>query len=263
MIEQSNTTESLLKVEGVSKRFGDLVALDEVSIELNRGETLCIIGPSGSGKSTLLRSIAQLERIDSGHIWIGEELVGYRVKDGRAYELNQRARARQRLHFGMVFQSFNLFPHMTVLENVIEGPVQVKKQPRAQAIANALEILASVGLSEKANSYPIELSGGQQQRAAISRALALDPDVMLFDEPTSALDPELVGEVLEVMRTLARRDMTMLVVTHEMDFARNVADHVVFMVDGKVVEQGTGKRLFTNPQQERTKAFLASQHSAN
>ncbi len=248
----------MVKALSVTKRFGTLAALDDVSLEIASGEVVCIVGPSGSGKSTLLRCINQLERIDAGAIWVDGELAGYRQDGGRLVELTDRDIARQRLASGMVFQRFNLFAHMTALQNVIEGPVTVLKQPKAAAIAEAEALLARVGLAEKRNAYPSELSGGQQQRVAIARALAMKPRLMLFDEPTSALDPELVGEVLAVMRDLAKSGMTMVVVTHELGFAREVADRVVFMDQGRLVEQGPPAQVLGAPQHPRTRDFIAA-----
>ncbi len=242
----------------VRKSFGTLKALDGVSAEIPRGEVLCIIGPSGSGKSTFLRCINQLERIDSGAIWVDGELIGYRRVGDRLYELTDRESARQRLSTGMVFQRFNLFQHMTVLQNIVEGPVTVQGRGRAEATEEAMALLSRVGLSDKRDSYPSELSGGQQQRIAIARALAMQPKLMLFDEPTSALDPELVGEVLAVMRDLARSGMTMIVVTHELGFAREVASEVMFMDHGAIVERGPPREILTRPQQQRTKDFIAA-----
>ncbi|BCN49254.1 ATP-binding protein [Prescottella equi] len=218
---------------------------------------LCLIGPSGSGKSTFLRCINHLERVDAGRLYVDGELVGYAERGGKLHELSPRAAAKQRRDIGMVFQHFNLFPHRTVLDNIVEAPVLVKKVPRAKAVAQARELLDRVGLSSKADAYPVQLSGGQQQRVAIARALAMEPKLMLFDEPTSALDPELVGEVLGVMKELARDGMTMVVVTHEMGFAREVADQLVFMDGGVVVEAGNPRELLANPRQERTRAFLS------
>ncbi|MBX9910738.1 MAG: amino acid ABC transporter ATP-binding protein [Beijerinckiaceae bacterium] len=248
----------MVKALSVTKRFGTLAALDDVSLEIAPGEVVCIVGPSGSGKSTLLRCINQLERIDAGAIWVDGELAGYRQDGGRLVELTDRDIARQRLASGMVFQRFNLFAHMTALQNVIEGPVTVLRQPKAAAIAEAEALLARVGLAEKRNAYPSELSGGQQQRVAIARALAMKPRLMLFDEPTSALDPELVGEVLAVMRDLAKSGMTMVVVTHELGFAREVADRVVFMDQGRLVEQGPPAQVLGAPEHQRTRDFIAA-----
>ena len=242
----------------VRKSFGPLKALDGVSTEIPQGEVLCIIGPSGSGKSTFLRCINQLERIDSGAIWVDGELIGYRQVGDRLYELTDRESARQRLATGMVFQRFNLFQHMTVLQNIVEGPVTVHKRGRAEATDEAMALLSRVGLSDKRDAYPSELSGGQQQRIAIARALAMRPKLMLFDEPTSALDPELVGEVLAVMRDLARSGMTMIVVTHELGFAREVASEVMFMDHGAIVERGPPREILARPQQQRTRDFIAA-----
>ncbi|WP_433665261.1 amino acid ABC transporter ATP-binding protein [Nocardia sp. CA-128927] len=247
----------MILADRVCKNFGALQVLKGVSLEIGRGEVLCVIGPSGSGKSTFLRCINHLEEVNAGRLYVDGELVGYEEKNGKLYELHPREAARQRREIGMVFQHFNLFPHRTVLENVIEAPTQVKKVPKAEALAKAKELLDRVGLAEKANAYPAQLSGGQQQRVAIARALAMDPKLMLFDEPTSALDPELVGEVLAVMRELAQSGMTMVVVTHEMGFAREVADKLVFMDGGVIVEAGAPRELLANPKHERTQAFLS------
>ncbi len=248
----------MVQALSLTKRFGNLAALDSVSLDVAPGEVVCIIGPSGSGKSTLLRCINQLERIDGGAIWVDGELAGFRRTSDRLIELTDKEIARQRLASGMVFQRFNLFGHMTALQNVIEGPVTVLKQPRATAIAEAERLLARVGLAEKHGAYPSELSGGQQQRVAIARALAMKPRLMLFDEPTSALDPELVGEVLAVMRDLAKSGMTMIVVTHELGFAREVADRVVFMDQGRLIEQGPPTQVLSAPEHPRTRDFIAA-----
>jgi ABC-type polar amino acid transport system ATPase subunit len=242
----------------VTKQFGPLKALNNVSLSVLPGAVQCIIGPSGSGKSTLLRCINQLEKIDAGAITVAGELIGYRRVGNELHELSDAEIARQRLKTGMVFQRFNLFNHMTVLQNIIEGPLTVLKRPRREIIAEAMALLERVGLSEKRDSYPIELSGGQQQRIAIARALAMKPQVMLFDEPTSALDPELVGEVLNVMRDLAATGMTMIVVTHELGFAREVASDVVFMDKGEIVEQGPPQQVLVAPSQARTRDFIAA-----
>ncbi len=247
----------MIVADRVCKNFGALQVLKGVSLEIGRGEVLCVIGPSGSGKSTFLRCINHLEQVNAGRLYVDGELVGYQEKNGKLYELHPREAARQRREIGMVFQHFNLFPHRTVLDNVIEAPTQVKKVRKADAVAKAKELLERVGLAEKANAYPAQLSGGQQQRVAIARALAMDPKLMLFDEPTSALDPELVGEVLTVMRELAESGMTMVVVTHEMGFAREVADKLVFMDGGVIVEAGAPRELLANPKHERTKTFLS------
>jgi len=253
-----NSPSPLVKAEGVHKLFGPLHVLRGIDLEVMPGEVCCIIGPSGSGKSTFLRCINHLENIDAGRLWVDGELVGYRERGGRVHELREREVARKRSEIGMVFQRFNLFPHMTAIGNVMEGPVQVKGEPRAEVRERAKQLLTRVGLSDKEDAYPAQLSGGQQQRVAIARALAMRPKLMLFDEPTSALDPELVGEVLDAMRSLARDGMTMVVVTHEMGFAREVGDALIFMDGGLVVESGTPRDVIANPQQERTRAFLGS-----
>jgi len=242
----------------VTKQFGPLKALNNVSFSVMPGAVQCIIGPSGSGKSTLLRCINQLEKIDAGAITVAGELIGYRRVGNELHELSDVEIARQRLKTGMVFQRFNLFNHMTVLQNIIEGPLTVLKRPRREIIAEGMALLERVGLAEKRDSYPIELSGGQQQRIAIARALAMKPQLMLFDEPTSALDPELVGEVLNVMRDLAASGMTMIVVTHELGFAREVANDVVFMDKGEIVEQGPPQQVLVAPSQARTRDFIAA-----
>lgn len=248
----------ILRAVSLRKSFGAFEALKGIDLEVNRGEVLCIIGPSGSGKSTFLRCINKLETIDGGALWVNDELVGYRRVGNKLWELSDREVARQRVATGMVFQRFNLFPHKTALQNVTEGPIHVLKIERKVAESAARELLARVGLANKCDAYPIELSGGQQQRVAIARALAMKPSLMLFDEPTSALDPELVGEVLAVMRDLARSGMTMVVVTHELGFAREVASRILFMDQGQIVESGTAKQLLGNPTQARTKEFLAA-----
>ena len=245
--------ETMVKMENVQKNFGDLQVLKDISLELKRGEVVAIIGPSGSGKSTLLRCLNRLETVDGGSIAIEDEFL---VKNGK-YVDDPTARSICG-KMGMVFQQFNLFPHMTVLENLLEAPLIVKKMKREEILPVAEELLAKVGLAEKKDVYPTRLSGGQQQRVAIARALAMNPDIMLFDEPTSSLDPELTGEVLKTMRNLAEENMTMIVVTHEMGFAREVATKVIFMADGIVQEQGTPEELFGNPKNERLKAFLKS-----
>jgi polar amino acid transport system ATP-binding protein len=247
----------MVKAEGVHKRFGRLEVLRGISLEVGRGEVMCIIGPSGSGKSTFLRTINHLEKINSGRLWVDGELVGYREHGGKLHELHDRDVCKRRAEIGMVFQRFNLFPHRTALENVIEAPRIVRRVGRAEAVADAERLLRRVGLAEKVASYPSQLSGGQQQRVAIARALAMKPKLMLFDEPTSALDPELVGDVLDVMRDLARDGMTMVVVTHEMGFAREVADRLVFMDGGVIVEEGDPREVLANPSHERTQAFLS------
>nr|WP_269430935.1 amino acid ABC transporter ATP-binding protein [Microbacterium mangrovi] len=247
----------MVEAQQVSKSYGSNQVLKSISLTVMPGEVLCLVGPSGSGKSTFLRCINHLERVNAGRLAVDGKLVGYREANGKLYELHPKEAALQRRDIGMVFQRFNLFPHMTALENVMEAPVRVKGVGRAQAKQRARELLERVGLGERTDYYPAHLSGGQQQRVAIARALAMDPKLMLFDEPTSALDPELVGEVLDVMKELARTGMTMIVVTHEMGFAREVADEVVFMDGGVVVESGDPKVVLTNPQHERTKAFLS------
>nr|WP_083753917.1 amino acid ABC transporter ATP-binding protein [Actinosynnema sp. ALI-1.44] len=247
----------MVKAEGVCKRFGRLEVLKGIDLEVQPGEVMCIIGPSGSGKSTFLRCINHLEKVDAGRLSVDGELVGYQQRGDKLYELKENEVAHKRREIGMVFQRFNLFPHMTALENVIEAPVQVKGESKAQARARGAELLDQVGLADKAKNYPRQLSGGQQQRVAIARALAMQPKLMLFDEPTSALDPELVGDVLAVMRQLAKDGMTMVVVTHEMEFAREVADSVVFMDGGVVVEAGKPEDVIRSPEHERTKAFLS------
>ncbi|MBO0854714.1 MAG: amino acid ABC transporter ATP-binding protein [Nocardia sp.] len=247
----------MVRAEQVCKNFGGLRVLRGISLEVARGNVLCVIGPSGSGKSTFLRCINHLEQVDAGRLYVDGELIGYREKGGKLYELSPRQAARQRRDIGMVFQHFNLFPHRTALANVIEAPIRVNRIGKADALARARELLDRVGLADKAGTYPAQLSGGQQQRVAIARALAMDPKLMLFDEPTSALDPELVGEVLTVMRELADSGMTMVVVTHEMGFAREVADQLVFMDEGVVVEAGAPREVLANPKHERTKAFLS------
>jgi polar amino acid transport system ATP-binding protein len=250
-------SEPMLRSEGVHKRFGRLEVLKGISLEVQPREVMCLLGPSGSGKSTFLRCINHLENIDAGRLWVDGELVGYRESRGKLYELRDKDVARKRTQIGMVFQRFNLFPHMTSLENVIEAPLRVKGIGKETASATACELLDRVGLADKIDVYPSQLSGGQQQRVAIARALAMEPKLMLFDEPTSALDPELVGDVLDVIRGLARDGMTMVVVTHEVGFAREVGDTAVFMDDGAVVETGRPRELFDNPRHERTRAFLS------
>lgn len=241
----------------VQKHFGQLEVLKGISLTVNRGEVTCILGPSGSGKSTFLRCINQLETLDGGYISVDGQPIGVKVKNGKLHKQNETEISKSRENIGMVFQSFNLFPHMTVLENICEAPLRVRKESRKKVTDRAKELLARVGLSEKAGVYPIALSGGQQQRVAIARALAMEPKLMLFDEPTSALDPELVGEVLDVMRDLAKAGMTMIVVTHEIGFAREVGDNLVFMDGGYVLEQGPPREVLSNPQHERTQQFLA------
>ncbi|MES2436222.1 MAG: amino acid ABC transporter ATP-binding protein [Pseudomonadota bacterium] len=249
--------ETMVYASEVRKSFGALDVLKGVSISVAAGTVACIIGPSGSGKSTFLRCINHLEEINGGLLLVDGDFVGYRLAGDKLYELPPSAICKRRAEIGMVFQQFNLFPHMTVLENIIEAPVRVRGEPVAQAKARAVEILGRVGLAAKHNVYPRHLSGGQQQRVAIARALAMNPKVILFDEPTSALDPELVGEVLEVMKDLARDGITMIVVTHEIGFAREVADQLIFMDGGVVVESGDPREIIANPQNPRTREFLA------
>jgi polar amino acid transport system ATP-binding protein len=247
----------MVRAEGVHKRFGRLEVLKGVDLEVKPREVTVMLGPSGSGKSTFLRCINHLEKVNAGRLWVDGELVGYRQHGDKLYELKDSEVARKRAEIGMVFQRFNLFPHMTALGNVIEAPMRVKGARRADAVERGRELLGQVGLADKADVYPAQLSGGQQQRVAIARALAMDPKLMLFDEPTSALDPELVGDVLDAMRKLAENGMTMIVVTHEMGFAREVGSHLVFMDEGVVVEEGRPAEVFANPQHHRTKTFLS------
>jgi polar amino acid transport system ATP-binding protein len=246
----------LVHAVNVTKSFHHNEVLKGIDLDVERGQVVCLLGPSGSGKTTFLRCINQLETIDGGRIWVDDELMGYAERDGKLYRLKNKEIAAQRREIGMVFQRFNLFPHMTALENVMEAPVQVKGESKQTARDRAQDLLDRVGLGDRGAAYPAQLSGGQQQRVAIARALAMQPKLMLFDEPTSALDPELVGEVLAVMRELALDGMTMIVVTHEMSFAREVADTVVFMDGGVVVEAGPPKDVINNPQHSRTQAFL-------
>ncbi|WP_436772947.1 amino acid ABC transporter ATP-binding protein [Yinghuangia sp. YIM S09857] len=253
----SAATQPMVLAEDVHKSFGAVEVLKGIDLQVRPREVFCIVGPSGSGKSTFLRCINHLEKINAGRLWVDGHLVGYRQKGDRLYELKDSEVALQRRDIGMVFQRFNLFPHMTALGNVMEAPVRVRREPRAAARERALKLLDRVGLANKVDTYPAQLSGGQQQRVAIARALAMEPKLMLFDEPTSALDPELVGEVLDVMRGLAEDGMTMIVVTHEMGFAREVGDALVFMDDGVVVESGHPREVLANPRHDRTKAFLS------
>jgi polar amino acid transport system ATP-binding protein len=250
-------SEAMVKAEGVHKRFGRLEVLKGIDLEVKRGEVMCMLGPSGSGKSTFLRCINHLEEINAGRLSVDGELVGYRESGGKLYELRENEVARKRAEIGMVFQHFNLFPHMTALENVTLAPMRVKGVARSDARLRGEQLLRRVGLGDKLATYPVALSGGQQQRVAIARALAMEPKLMLFDEPTSALDPELVGDVLDAMRQLARDGMTMIVVTHEMGFAREVGDQVVFMDEGVVVESGSPAEVLSSPRHERTKLFLS------
>jgi polar amino acid transport system ATP-binding protein len=250
-------TEPMVKAEGVHKRFGNLEVLKGITLNVGRGEVMCMLGPSGSGKSTFLRCINHLEKINAGRLSVDGDLVGYRESGGKLHELHERDVARKRAEIGMVFQHFNLFPHMTALENVTLAPIQVAGVSKKEAEDRGKELLSRVGLGDKFATYPVALSGGQQQRVAIARALAMQPKLMLFDEPTSALDPELVGDVLDAMRQLAADGMTMIVVTHEMGFAREVGDTAVFMDGGVVVESGPPGEVLVNPSHERTKAFLS------
>lgn len=247
----------MVHADRVRKSFGDHEVLKDISLSVSKGEVMCLIGPSGSGKSTFLRCINHLEEVNAGRLYVDGVLVGYREGNGKLYELKASDAAQQRSDIGMVFQKFNLFPHLTALENVIAAPTLVKKIDKDVAIQKGKELLDRVGLSAKKDHYPAHLSGGQQQRVAIARALAMEPKLMLFDEPTSALDPELVGEVLDVMKSLAKTGMTMIVVTHEMGFAREVADSMVFMDDGRVIETGSPESVLLSPQNERTKSFLS------
>ena len=247
----------MVRIRGLQKSYGTRTVLSGIDLDVAAGSVMCIIGPSGSGKSTLLSCINHLERIDAGQIWVGGELVGYRERNGALHELPERHVAAMRQRVGMVFQQFNLFPHMTALQNVAEAPIQVKRVRPAAARARAMALLERVGLAGKHTNYPAQLSGGEQQRVAIARALAMDPQVMLFDEPTSALDPELVGEVLDVMQDLGRSGMTMVVVTHELAFAREVGDELVFMDAGCIVERGAPRAVLSAPQEQRTQDFLS------
>jgi polar amino acid transport system ATP-binding protein len=250
-------TGEMVRADNVHKSFGSLEVLKGIDLVVRPGEVCCVLGPSGSGKSTFLRCVNHLEKINAGKIFVDGELIGYQERGGKLHEMKNKEVARQRRAIGMVFQRFNLFPHMTVLQNVMEAPCKVKKESKSDVRDRAAALLERVGLADKTDNYPGQLSGGQQQRVAIARALAMRPKLMLFDEPTSALDPELVGEVLDVMKALARDGMTMVVVTHEIGFAREVGDSVVFMDGGVVVEQGAPEEIIRNPQQERTKAFLS------
>ena len=256
-VASSGPKPAMVRAEAVHKSFGRLEVLKGIDLEVAPRQVMCLLGPSGSGKSTFLRCINHLDKIDAGRLWVDGELVGYRQRGDRLYELREKEVARKRADIGMVFQRFNLFPHMTALENVVEAPIRVRKETKATAAANARRLLDRVGLADKVDAYPAQLSGGQQQRVAIARALAMHPKLMLFDEPTSALDPELVGEVLDVMRDLAESGMTMVVVTHEMGFAREVSDSIVFMDGGVVVESGPPREILGNPQHERTRLFLS------
>jgi polar amino acid transport system ATP-binding protein len=251
------TTPPMVLAESVCKSFGALHVLKGVTLRVGKGEVLCMVGPSGSGKSTFLRCINHLEQVNAGRLYVDGDLIGYRERGTKLHEMPPREAAKQRRDIGMVFQHFNLFPHRTALENIMEAPIHVKGAKKGDALARAKDLLNQVGLTAKADAYPAQLSGGQQQRVAIARALAMNPKLMLFDEPTSALDPELVGEVLAVMKKLADEGMTMVVVTHEMGFAREVADQLVFMDGGVIVESGPPREVLANPKHERTKAFLS------
>ena len=256
MTATATESDNLVRAVNVTKAFGSHEVLKGIDLDVDAKQVVCLLGPSGSGKTTFLRLINQMETLTGGRIWVGGELVGIEERKGKLHVRKDKDIARQWSRIGMVFQRFNLFPHMTAIENVMEAPVKVKRLPKDQIKKEALELLDMVGLGERANFYPSQLSGGQQQRVAIARALAMKPELLLFDEPTSALDPELVGEVLGVMRNLANEGTTMIVVTHEMGFAREVADRVVFMDQGVVVEEGAPNEVLLNPKEERTKSFL-------
>lgn len=257
MKQQEQTKPAMVKAINVSKSFGDNQVLNGIDFEVERGSVVSLLGASGSGKSTFLRCINHLESIDEGRIWVDGDLVGYKIRNDKLHELTEAEQAKQRLKTGMVFQRFNLFAHMTVLENIIEAPLQVLNKSRKEAVEHAQQLLSQVGLPDKYSHYPSQLSGGQQQRVAIARALAMEPELMLFDEPTSALDPELVGEVLDVMRGLAESGMTMIVVTHEIGFAREVCDKMAFLHDGRIIEEGDPQQILAAPEHERTRAFLS------
>jgi len=256
MTTTATESDHLVRAVNVTKSFGSHDVLKGIDLNVDAKEVVCLLGPSGSGKTTFLRLINQMETLTGGRIWVGGELIGIEDRNGKLHVRKDKDIARQRARIGMVFQRFNLFPHMTAVENVMEAPVKVKRLPKADVKKDALVLLDMVGLADRASFYPSQLSGGQQQRVAIARALAMKPELLLFDEPTSALDPELVGEVLGVMRNLANEGTTMIVVTHEMGFAREVADRVVFMDQGVVVEEGPPKDVLLNPKEERTKTFL-------
>jgi polar amino acid transport system ATP-binding protein len=258
MSNQVDTTSApIVTVRGVEKRYGTLQVLKGIDLDVHKGEVIVVVGSSGSGKTTFIRCINHLEKIQGGRIEVNGHLIGYRERNGKLVEDSETNIARQRCEIGMVFQLFHLFPHLTALENIIEAPVHVRRIPRDEAIETGRALLARVGLAEKENSYPSQLSGGQQQRVAIARALAMRPSVMLFDEPTSALDPEMIGEVLDVMKELAREGMTMIVVSHEMGFAREVANRVIMMHEGRIIEDAPPETFFTAPKHERTAAFLS------
>ena len=254
---KKDPSQVMVRVKGIKKNFGDLEVLKGVDFQVTKGEVVCIIGPSGSGKSTLLRCLNQLERIPEGEIYIEEELMDKRVDDKTVNHIDAKRLQALRCDLGMVFQNFNLFPHLKVIDNLTIAPITVKKADKDTITQKGLELLDMVGLKDRADEYPVRLSGGQQQRVAIARALAMDPEIMLFDEPTSALDPELVGEVLNTMKELADEGMTMIIVTHEIGFAREVADRVIFMADGVICEEGTPEQVINHPQEERTKSFLS------
>ena len=253
----SDERSRVVQAARITKNFGGVAALRGVTLDVHEGEVVCLMGPSGSGKTTFLRCVNGLEKISGGDMIVNGTRVGYRREGNKLYEMSGREAARTRAEIGMVFQHFNLFPHMTVLRNVMEAPVQVRGRSKSEVEPEAMQLLERVGMADKARSYPNQLSGGQKQRVAIARALAMQPKLMLFDEPTSALDPEMVGEVLSVMRTLAQGGMTMMVVTHEVGFAREVADRIVFMSDGVVVETGTPEQIFENPREQRARAFVS------
>lgn len=254
---------SMIRTENLCKDFGNLKILKDCSLTIEQGEVVCLIGPSGAGKSTYLRSLNYLEKITEGKLWIEEKLLDDRIRGVNQVKISQQERTEILLELGMVFQRFNLFPHLTVLQNVMLAPVEVRKMKKSDAEILARELIKKVGLEDKVDVFPSKLSGGQQQRVAIARALAMKPKMMLFDEPTSALDPELVGEVLQVMKTLASEGMTMIVVTHEMGFAKEVADRVIFMYEGRIVEDAPPEEIFSNPKNERTKVFLQSVLNTN
>ena len=258
MTNSSVSSTPMVQAVDVWKSFGTLDVLKGINLEVQPGEVTCLIGPSGSGKSTFLRCVNHLEKVTAGRLYVDGNLIGYKEKDGVLHEISEKEASLQRRDIGIVFQSFNLFGHRTVLENIIEAPIHVKGEKPEDAKKKAIQLLDQVGLAHKAEAFPVQLSGGQQQRVAIARAVAMDPKLMLFDQPTSALDPELVGEVLRVMKELAASGMTMIVVTHEMSFAHEVADTVAFMSGGTIVEQGTPEQVLDNPQHERTKEFLSS-----
>lgn len=258
MTVPSETARPLVRAQSVTKSFGTVRVLDNVDVEIARGEVVCLIGPSGSGKSTFLRCINHLETLDGGQLWVDGELVGYRRKGDKLIELSDRQASVRRAEIGMVFQHFNLFPHMTVIQNIVEAPVRTRRATLEEATARGEDLLTRMGLADKRTVYPAELSGGQKQRVAIARALAMQPKLMLFDEPTSALDPELVGDVLRVMKGLAESGMTMIIVTHEIGFAREVADRVIFFENGRVVEQGSARDVLDSPSNPLTAAFLSA-----